>query len=231
MIVRSDSRLSYEYSSEIWYDEEFNINKAAHDFGVLEDNGLEIYKNFEIGKVSLPVYLYILNGSSEIGESNKTPLGLLHIEPEIGPVKLLGSFSYTKYDARDSLNETRWAAGAIYTAGGFSVRGEVMGGNSQGKIRVGTTYRDASGTGFYIKPFYQVAKWGKVGVDFSYADEKTDAANDHDKDLTITPLLIFIPSAGINIISQNEIGIWTRNNLKNQKLNYFRSTLGVRCTF
>lgn len=226
------ARLSYEYGSETWWDEEFHVNKATHDFGVSEDEGIEIYKNFELGKWSLPVYLYVLNGgNNQIGESNTSPAGLLHIEPQIGPFRLLGSFGYERYDTKDSLNLIRWVVGATYDVGGFSVRGEVMSADWQGKIKTGQTYRDATGTGFYVKPIYQYAKWGKIGVDFSYADEKTNANGSEDKLLNIDPLLIFIPVAGVNIISQNDIGILSRSASKGQKLNYFRSTLGVRCTF
>lgn len=243
-----EPRFSVEYGSELWWEDELNGNKtvANGNLGAMHECGLEIYKSFELGKLSLPVYLYIFNGGgSEFGETNMTPLGVIHIEPEIGPVKFSGSFGFEKYDKEDSLNAIRWSAGASLDLKGFNLRGEVIGGNWEDRYasttRVGTqyvtTYKDAKAIGFFVKTFYRYADWGKVGVDVSYAKQEMAQSSGVDKFLTITPLLIFNPVASVSIISQNDIGIWSRdatnrdNVSKDQKLNFFRSTLGVRLTF
>jgi hypothetical protein len=227
-----NSRFTYEYSSETWWEEEFHVNKPTHDLGIMQEKGIEIYKNFNVGKLSLPLYVYVLTGgNNQLDEPNKTPLYAIHVEPEIGAFKFSGSLAYEKWDAHDSLDEIRWSAGAAYELQNFSIRGEAMGGNWKGKIITDTVPTDAKGIGFYIKPLYRFADWCKVGIDFSYVDEKISDDGSEDKDLNIDPLLIFTPVAGISVISQNDIGIWSGHANKDQKLGYFRSTLGVRCTF
>jgi len=64
---------SWEYGSKNFWEEEINGSKFGlhHDISALHEGGFEIYKNFELENMSLPAYLWIVNGGATYNDNTK----------------------------------------------------------------------------------------------------------------------------------------------------------------
>lgn len=228
-------RFTWDYGGELFWEDEYNGGKfsANTQLGAMHEIGFELYKPFEIGKVSLPAYLYVLNGGVEQSDNNNAPSVMLHAEPEIGAFKFLGSLASGKYDAGNKYNNTRYSAGVAYELNNFSARAEMAGGTWEKSI--GGT-EDATPFGYYGKVFYKFAPWGRAMLHYDFVD------NNYSKNIstagtstytTITPglQLKFAPSS--LVLVQYDIADWKlkEKDKAEQTLKFNRLTVGCRITF
>lgn len=224
-----------EYGEELFWQDELNGSKFAANthLGAMHESGLELYRDFELGSVSLPVYFYLVNGTGkDFGDNNRHPMLMLHLEPEIGPVKFSGSLAYGKWDASDANDMTRYSAGLQYSLGAFQLRSEFAGGKWAKSIG---GVKDAVAFGYYVKLFYRITPWLKAMVDANLADHNFNGffftgAGAGEKYTTVTPGLIFNITDSNLLLLQYDIADW-RVKDDSDKLQFKRLTLGWRSTF
>jgi hypothetical protein len=239
-------RFSMDYGAELFWEEEYNGSKftISSALGRMHATGIELYRNFELGAISLPVYLYVMNGSENLfRDNNDTPEGMIHIEPEMGPVKLFGSFLAGYYDDEGENKVFRWSGGASIDLGPFTFRSEYAGGLWEKSIENITQferfYSDAKPLGFYAKLFYNYSSWGKVMVHYNYvkynyAYSCLAGKAGEEEYSTITPGLQFNVFDCLGIQFQCDIGNWKRtveSFKKKDALTFYRFFLGLRATF
>lgn len=170
---------TWDYGKELAWHEEYNFNKASLYLGSWHDSGIEAYRNFELGSVSMPVYLYLLNGSggTSYTDNNSNKTIMVHAEPEFSG-KLAGLKTHVSYGfgawgdqdyaasygtytstattlpskvAASLKNSTyyKWATGVSYDYQKFAVRTEFMGGNWKNKFNFGKSSEEDQGSNGY----------------------------------------------------------------------------------
>jgi len=222
-----------EYGHELFWEEQMNGGKFAVLTGVslgqMHDTALEIYKAFYIGEVSLPVYLYVLNGGY-YADSNNQPGAMIHIEPEWGVLKLSGSFFASSVDNnfqgaewfnfRGTKNMTRWSAGGAINWQGITLRSEF----AKFRNERATANKDNLGEGFYVKLLVRPMKELRLMYHFDCA-----RGNGVDYITHLPGFQYFISDATIAEF-QCDIADWRSTNGR-QKMIFTRPTLGIRITF
>ena len=97
---------SEEYAKETWWHEIYHQNQGLASLQSWHDSGVEFYKNFDFEKLSLPVYISLLNGntSSRYTDNDSSKTLLLHIAPELfhTQLRLLGSLGLGNWGNNDS---------------------------------------------------------------------------------------------------------------------------------
>jgi hypothetical protein len=235
-------KFTAEYGSELFWEEQFNGGKFAANtnVGALHDSGIEASKSFDVGDITLPVYLYLLNGPTETGafDINNQPGGMIHIEPVWNGLTALGSIYAAKYDVNEDKAETRWSYGLMYTLGNLSLRSEYAYAKQEGLINGASgSNRDAKSEGYYFKAMYKVLPWLKLYVlhESAYDNYFANAAtkkNDYNpvRYLGTTPGFDIYLADATMLQFQLDIENW-RNNAGTMVLVYTRPFLGIRCTF
>lgn len=162
-------RFSWDYGAELFWEDQADAGKfTANNFlGASHDGGFELYKNFELGDISMPLYLYLLNGGHEFSDNNNGPSVMASVEPEMGAFKLKASLNMGKYDDEAENSFMKYLVGAMFEKGPFSVRGEYAAGKWTKSIG-GMT--DAEPKGFYFKVYYRVNDWLKTFFHYDYVD-------------------------------------------------------------
>lgn len=150
-----------EYGKELWWEDEFNVGPfigSSGPAGAYHDSGIEASKAFELGDVTLPVYLYYLNGYSTAGaaDNNNQPGGMIHVEPAWGPLTVSGSFYAKKGDNEERYLTYGWTAGLAVKWEGLTVRSEYAKGSIQDD---GTYGKDRIEEGYFVKVLYKVLPW------------------------------------------------------------------------
>ncbi len=236
-------RFTWEYGSELFWEEELTGGKFSCNryLGGMFEAGIEIYKPFEVGNISLPTYLYILNGGNkEFNDNNNAPSIMIHAEPEMGAFRFQGSFGAGKYDAAGKNNMYRYSLGIASEWNDFSARAELAGGTWKDSIKGSTQSADAEPFGYYVKGFYRFAEWGKFMLHYDYVDHNFNGFSftspGAEKYITITPglQLNVAPSSAIQI--QYDIGDWEQEKnvsgkIETDTLKFSRLTVGWRSTF
>jgi hypothetical protein len=240
---------SWDYGGEKFWDEEINGNKFSlhHDISSLHEAGLEIYKNFELSGISLPAYLWIVNGGSEFNDNNKSVDIGLKVEPEIGPAKFEAGIMTGKYDNDGEKSHMRWIAGIDYTWKKLNIRSEIAGGKINEKIAVKDTsgaiarYDDTNPFGFYVKAFYQLTPWLKAMLAYDYVKNDYGSSSPGEEIYsTITPGLQISVGPSSQLIVQGTIADWKRIKdaallssaaAKKYILKFSRILIGWRITF
>ena len=171
-------------------------------------------------------------------DNNDLPEGMIHIEPEIGPVRLFGSFLAGKYDNDSEKNVFRWSGGGSIKLGPVELRSEYAGGMWEESL-ADTAESDAKPHGFYAKLFYQFSSWGKVMAHYNYV--KYNFVGSHINGTpgweiysTITPGFQVNVFDCLSIQLQGDIANWRRRNKERNtrdKLEFSRYFLGLRATF
>lgn len=161
-----------DYGKELFWHEEkdggkFTLATSWHD------TGLELYKAFEFGSVSMPTSVSVVNGnSSHNRDNNNSRAVLIHIEPEFGSLKTFASFGAGKWgdavvlatgtfnglvEDADMKTFYRASAGLGYTYKRFAIRGEAAVGKWNDAIYAGKAYSaNRDDFGYYGKLFYTV---------------------------------------------------------------------------
>lgn len=184
-----------DYGKELFWHEEHNGGKFTLA-SAWHDTGLEVYKAFEVGGVSLPSSLYVVNGNSSHNRDNNNGRAVMfHVEPEFGALKTFASYGVGKWGdngvqasgaaatVSTHTNNTaafnRWSAGAAYSYKAFKVRGEVAGGTYEKNIGYsnGTMFGNKDNFGYYGKLFYTI-KPEKLTAMLHYNYYWVDVMND-----------------------------------------------------
>lgn len=237
-------RFTLDYGAQLFYDEEVNASKVTANpwLGAWHDTGFELYKNFDTEDFSLPVYLYLLNGdgrsgSAEFADNNQGPSALLHIEPQIGPVTLLGSIGGGKWDDEGgSDNFLRYAGGFNWQATEkLTVRSEYMGGEWDNFIGGDETARTS---GYYAKIFYKVLPKLTLMANYNVANHNFHgfffAGNGDDEEYeTLTLGCQYELADSANILFQYDNADWEKDagTTSGEEIDFDRYTLAFRVTF
>lgn len=227
-----------DYGAQLWYEEEYHDNFASSNsyLGSMDDVGIELYKNYELGNVSLPTYLYVLGGAgSQFTDNNNGKGILLHIAPEIGPIKLMGSlFNSAKWAAVNTGTINRWSGGLGYEAGNFMFRGEYMGGDFKDRfLSTSGVTKNLKPWGYYAKVGYRVAPWLRPLISYArYKQDFTDSAKQYIDETywRLSPILNIYVSPESILFVQYDITSNKRVD-GSAKLEYNRLVLGWRTTF
>ncbi|MHB9029465.1 MAG: hypothetical protein ACYC9O_11915 [Candidatus Latescibacterota bacterium] len=236
-------RFTMEYGAELFWEDEFNGGKFAIDtsLGTMHETGIEVYKPFEFGAVSVPAYLYVINNSSEYIDNNSSPMVMIHAEPEIGAWKFTGSLGSGKYDNKNKENNTRYAVGAAYEWKSLSARAEYAGAIYERSVRDinpadnTVTIYDATPFGYYGKVFWRATPWARLMLHYDYVDHNFSGSKSTpgvEKYTTITPGVQFKVMSSSFIQVQYDIADWKQSTAQgDQTLKFNRLTVGWRTTF
>ena len=233
-------RFTWDYGTELFWEEEINGGKfSCNDFlGAMHEAGIELYKPFEFSGISLPAYLYVLNGGGTnlFNDNNNTPTVMIHAEPEIGAIRFQGSLARGKWDDAGKYNMTRYSAGIAYQWENFSARAEVAGGNWENSISA-KKLEDATPFGYYAKMLYRITPWARAMLHYDYAKHNfngfVSTSPGEEEYVTITPGLQIIVAPSSMIQIQYDIADWKKwkTDDENHKLEFGRLTVGWRSTF
>lgn len=234
-------RFTMDYGAELFFEDEYNgsIFTLSSCLGEMSATGIELYRTFELGFASIPTYIYIMNGEGNMfHDNNDLPEGMIHIEPEIGPFRLFGSFLVGKYDDDSEKDVFRWSGGGSITMGPVELRSEYAGGKWEESIS-DSAQSDAEPHGFYTKLFYQFASWGKIMAHYNYVKYNFigSCINGSPGEMvysTITPGFQINVFDCLSIQLQGDIAAWKMKNKERNtrdKLEFYRYFLGLRATF
>jgi hypothetical protein len=219
--------------------------------GAWHDAGIEVYKAFEfqLGEqyLTLPAYLYLLNGGTQASDNNSNKTVMLHVAPEFWKFRLLGSFALGKWDDAGRNDVMRYVAGLSGELGPVWVRGEYVGGKWDGEEFV-RSYDPMVVDTFAAKPFGYYAKLGvnfipdklSLILDYDYAQHNFGGflfvGDDHniEKYTTVTGTLCWSVIPGSSVMLGVSKAMWsstTDAGAEIAKLDYLRPTLGWRTVF
>jgi hypothetical protein len=232
-------RMSWDYGAELFWEDQMNGGKfTVSDLSAVHETGIELYKNYELGKVSLPTYLYVVNGGYEFSDNNNQPAFIATVEPEVGAFKFKGSVYYGTYDKNAKLVSSKYLAGIAFEKGPFAVRAE--GGTGLWEKRVSSMARDSTITlsdgkpkGFYAKVFYRITPWCRAMFHYDYmSNNQSGWAPGSEKYTTLSPALLFSVTNSSTIQVQYDIADWKRvKGGKQDLIKYNRLIVGWRTTF
>ncbi|MBI4712831.1 MAG: hypothetical protein HY762_05990 [Planctomycetes bacterium] len=247
---------TWDYGKELFWHEQINGGKASLYLGSWHDTGIEAYRNFELGAISMPVYLYLLNGSggTSYTDNNSDKTIMFHVEPEfsgkLAGLKTFASYGFGNYgDAEYLANYTtvttvpaalknkkymRWALGASYAYQQFNVRAEYLGGIWQKYYNFGAaTEEDQGKNGFLFKVFYKIIPdklTGMLAYDV-YNTEANAAYREEYKTTTIGAQYELATAA--TLIFAYDMADWKddQTGTSADALDFNRVTMGLRITF
>ena len=225
-------RFTWDYGAELFWEDEVNGSKftANTSLGAMHDSGVELYKSFDVGNYSIPSYLYVLNGGNEFSDNNRGPMGMIHVEPEFGSLRFLGSFAEGRWDDAYSKGVMRWSAGFATEYRNLTFRTEYAGGTWE-QYPAGSDVIDRTPKGFYAKASYRFVPWARATIDYNVADQNWSGTTTvSEKYTTITPSLQIYAAESSVIIVQYDVANWKKSD-GSEKLDFNRMTLGWRTTF
>ena len=169
---------SEEYGTEVWWDDIYHQSDGLSYVESWHDAGVEVYRNFELGdSVSLPVYLYGLNGNHTLVDNNSGKTVLLHVGPEFleGRLRVFGSLGWGYWDDKDKYGELAYAIGAEVSEGLFTLRSEYMVRdyddlpieNSDGDI---IAREDGSRKGVYVLAKYALTEYWEPLIKYAHTE-------------------------------------------------------------
>nr|MBU1328695.1 hypothetical protein [Candidatus Omnitrophota bacterium] len=163
---------SEEYSKETWWHEQYHQNQGLAYLESWHDSGIELYKNFDFEKVSLPVYVSLLNGnaSSKYADNDSSKTLLLHIAPELfhTQLRLLGSVAFGNWGNPDSSFQS--VVGFDWKHEKLNITSEYIYRKWDDLVVTGSTKADGKKEGYYARALYNFTpEW--VGlVKYSHAE-------------------------------------------------------------
>lgn len=122
------------------FQEHNRIGKSMTGTNAWHDFGVELYKAFEPGGgVSVPAYLYVLNGNNTLTDNNNNKWLMVHVAPEFWKLRLLGSYGFGKDDAAELYASSRLAVGLGGDFGPVWFRTEYVASSYDGYVGYGAT--------------------------------------------------------------------------------------------
>ncbi len=234
---------SEEYATQSWWHEQYNGNNGLIHLQAWRDNGIELYKNFDFEKWSLPVYLYpYMNGAATgddddatLVDNNGAKSVLLHVAPEMyvgdGRIRLLGSIGFGKWDSQDDNDSMQYAAGAAVTYKGLNLHGEYLFRGLDDVTLLSGGTADYENKGYYIRAMYTFNPTWRALIKWSDVDQpfiSTTMLTDNYQELSFA--VNYWIFQGSTIIGQLDFVNADRSD-NSETLEYFRYTLGWRTTF
>lgn len=228
---------SEEYASQIWWDEQYHMNKGVETIESWSDSGVEFYKNFDFKNWSLPAYFYLLNGNvtntnGKYADNNNGKTVLIHLAPEISNFRFFGSLGYGKWDDGNDYDSLRYATGLEYKYKKFTLRSEYLYNQYDSTSLTGGTKADTEKKGYYLKGLYRFNPKWRAYLNYSQVSLPYTGASSLLKDVykagTLGVNYFFTDSS---IIMGELTYVDGDRSDGSEKLNYYRSTLGWRTTF
>ncbi|MDD5476974.1 MAG: hypothetical protein PHG87_02025 [Candidatus Omnitrophica bacterium] len=228
---------SEEYASEVWWDEQYHLNKGIGDIESWHDAGVELYKNFDFKNWSLPAYFYLLNGNvtntnGKFVDNNNGKTILLHIAPEVSNFRFFGSFGYGKWDDGNDYDSWRYASGLEYKYKKFTLRSEYLFNKFDSTPLTGGGNVDTEKKGYYLKGLYRFNPKWRAYINYSQVSLPYTGGSSLLKDTykaTTLGLNYFFTNSSI-IMGEISRVDGDRSD-RSEKLDYYRSTIGWRTTF
>ncbi len=225
---------SEEFAKETFWSEQYNMNDGLCYLQSWHDSGIELYKNFDFPKWSLPVYLEYLNGASQYVDNNENKMVLVHIAPEFFQTKLrlLGSLAYGKWDDGDN-------GGALFSVAGFDWKYQKFNLTSEftykkyGRVTtLGTASADGKREGYYVRAMYTFNPKWRALVKYSHAElYKTGSVYMKSDNYDTTALGVnYFLTPNSDIITEYQYIDGDRSD-GSEKLRANRFTMGWRTTF
>jgi hypothetical protein len=245
---------SEDYGLKKGYQEANRLFKSsAYGYGgEWHDLGFELYKAFEPGgNISIPTYLYLVNGERTFGDNNNNKVVMVHVAPEFWKLRVMGSYGFGKEDPREEHAFSRYAAGLGGEFGKFWFRAEYFGGSWEGATAFNGS--DTVGVPFNLEPVSYYVKLGynfipdKLGLVLTYDQQspnwttrsmlgysangsgKTTEAGESYTTLGATVQYWVIP--GSSILVEYNRGMWKVGDGTLNKLDFNRFTVGWRTVF
>ena len=222
-----------EYGKEFFWEELMNGTKFScnDNAGSLHDQGIEFLKTFNIDDISIPVYLYLLNGGTvnDGTDANNQPGAMVHIEPSWGPFTVLASAYGAKTDAAELKAWMKYAAGLLVNWEGIKFAAEYTSSKKEHGISTG---RDAKTEGYYARASYKVLPWLKLFAHHESVLDNFYGSSGAKTTRYITNILGFniFTSDSSMIQFQLDMADW-RTSDSAATLVYTRPYLGMRLTF
>ncbi len=224
---------SEEYAKETWWHELYHQNTGLVYLQQWHDTGIELYKNFDFDKWSLPVYFSVLNGNQFV-DNNEDKTVLLHIAPE---------FFQTKLRLLGSIGTGLWGDGnngrALYSLGGFDWKYQKFNLTSEYLYRkyghvttTGNANADGKNEGYYVRAMYTFDPKWRALVKYSHAElYQTGLVNMRSNNYDTTTLAVnYFLTPSSDIIAQYSFIEGNRSDAS-EKIKANRFTLGWRTTF
>jgi len=162
-----------EFAKETFWDEQYNMNDGLCYLESWHDSGVELYKNFDFDKYSLPVYFQILGGgSSQYVDNNDDKMALVHIAPELFQTKLrvLSSLAYGKHGDGDNGKALFTSNGLEWKYQNTSLSGEYIYKKYDHVNTLGTRNADGKKEGYYLKAMYRFNPTWRALAKYSHAE-------------------------------------------------------------
>lgn len=233
-----NTRFTWEYGGELFWEDEMNGSPFAcnHWLADFTDAGIEIIHYFDIGNITIPLYAYILNGSG-MEEINRTPVGMLSAETQVGICKFHLAAAGGTWDDEDQYAMVRGSAGMSLQLKKMILRTEGAIGYYEKRIKGSPD--NAIPHGAYLKWIVPFTKTFRMSLGTSYVyNNFVDMYNPQpgeEKYYTFTPAFQILTSSSSRIILQCDIGDWKQNpseGLAGVKiLRFVHGTIGWRLTF
>jgi len=245
-----------DYGKELFWHEQMVGTKfiCNSDTSAWHDSGIEAYRSFEVGDISLPVYMYILNGAGgqSYGDNNNNKSIMVHAEPEfsgaLAGLKTSVSYGFGDYgDEKWNLSTmtatvkadmknnkySRWALGASYALQQFNFRFEYAGSNYDKYYNFGTAKEEAKGTyGYALKVFYKVIPDKLTAmVHYDYVKAESSATVRDEYKTTVLAMQYEL-EPGSTLIAELDNADWSNDKKpKADELKFNRFVIGMRVTF
>ncbi|MFW6134769.1 MAG: hypothetical protein ACOC5R_04260 [Elusimicrobiota bacterium] len=242
-IGRMTPLITEGYGNQLFWHDGNHSSKVLCNYlgGAWLDNGIELYRNFELGDISFPVWAYGLNGWFMISDNNDSKAYAFRIAPEtylpnnMGKLKIMGAMYRGKWDWEDKHYLTKYSGGLSYQWNKFTLRAEYIKSTLENALHIrDVVIKDANSVGYSAKLYYDATPWltGLIHYEvldndyggwfwpFETVDEKFER---------ICPVLKFHVADSADITAEYDIGKWTTG--ENEKVEYDRFTLGMAVTF
>lgn len=223
-------RFTWSYGFEKFWEEVYHGSQPMLSLMGYHDSGLEVYKEYSISKISLPTYMYVLNGNGAYGNPIGGNLQLgLNVEPEIMGIKTHAAYFFGKRDGLGN-DQIRRAIGAEYQYGLFEITAEAVYNTAQNSVTSNTGAVTIKTKGYEVKAFYKVTPELKAMLSTAVADVGglTDSTSVRYKDTTIGGIYNLSDDT---LLQAQFVMADQRNYNGSKKMIFNRFVSGIRCTF
>lgn len=241
-------KFTWESTADFYSDDQYQASVFATDtlLGNYISSGVELYKLLEFSlqekaqPVLVPLYIYLTNGSSSLAgaanfaDNNRSPMFMLHLEPQLGDFKLQGSYAFGTYDANHEKQVTRLALGLEYKGPDFQLQSEYASGLwTEG---IASANEDINPSGYYIKLTYPINNWLKFIFNYAKTDhnfQNTLAPETGSESYSsISPALIITVAPQSQIHCIYEMNEWSQSsNSQSDSLTFNRAIIGWQTWF
>ncbi|MDD5595504.1 MAG: hypothetical protein PHY94_04570 [Candidatus Omnitrophica bacterium] len=225
-----------EYAKETWWHNYYNLNSGECTLESWHDAGVEVYKNFDFNKLSLPVYVSFLNGNSsdQFVDNNDNKAILVHVAPELfqGKLKLLTSYAYGLWGDGKQAANFRYLAGFDWNYQKYTAGAKYIYNNFKNLTTTGSRKADGRREGYVVDVGYKILPKWRALLRYSYVNlYKTGSVNMlSDKWNSASFILDYDLLPNSTIMGQYENADGHRSD-GSESLRFNRFTIGWRTTF